>query len=122
MNVKTEITCITCPLGCRIRIETENGEHVFHGSKCQRGKEFAQAEITFPVRSLTTTVRTIFPDMPVLPVRTNGEIPKGKITEIIRELANVTITEKIGIGETIVADVLGTGCDIVATRDMGNVK
>jgi len=113
-----QITCITCPIGCRITINTMNGEYSLSGNKCARGLEFAKTEITSPTRSLTTTVRTAFPQMPVLPVRTNGEVPKGKMTEIIRELSKVVITEKIGIGETVAANILGTGCDIIATSNM----
>jgi CxxC motif-containing protein len=56
--------------------------------------------------------------MPVLPVRTNGEVPKEKITEIMRELSKIKITERTGIGETVAADILGTGCDIIATSDI----
>jgi len=113
-----QITCITCPIGCRVTIDFTNGEYVFSGNKCARGLEFAKNEMTSPVRSLTTTVRTSFPQMPVLPVRTNGEVPKEKIKEIIRELSKIVITEKIGIGETIAANILGTGCDIIATSNM----
>jgi len=113
-----QITCITCPIGCRITVDFTNGEYVFLGNKCARGLEFAKNEMTSPVRSLTTTVRTSFPQMPVLPVRTNGEVPKEKIREIIRELSKVVITEKIGIGETVAANILGTGCDIIATSNM----
>ena len=113
-----QITCITCPIGCRVTIDVTNGEYSFSGNKCGRGAEFAKTELTSPVRSLTTTVRTAFPQMPVLPVRTNGEVPKEKITDIIRELSKVVITEKIGIGEIVAANILGTGCDIIATSDL----
>jgi len=113
-----QITCITCPIGCRVTIDAVNGEYSFSGNKCARGLEFAKNEMTSPVRSLTTTVRTSFPQMPVLPVRTNGEVPKEKIREIIRELSKFVITEKIGIGETVAANILGTGRDIIATSNM----
>ena len=113
-----QLTCITCPIGCRITVDTSGGKFSFSGNKCKRGAEFAQAELTSPMRSLTTTVRTSFPDTPVLPVRTRGEVPKGKITEIIRELSRVTITERIGIGEIVAANAAGTGCDIIATSDI----
>ena len=113
-----QITCITCPIGCRITIDTVNGEYSFSGNKCARGMEFAKNEMTSPVRSLTTTVRTSSPQMPVLPVRTNGEVPKEKIKDIIHELSKVVITEKIGIGETVAVNILGTNCDIIATSDM----
>ena len=112
-----QLTCITCPIGCRITVDTAGGKYVFSGNQCKRGAEFAETELTSPMRSLTTTVRTAFPGVPVLPVRTNGEVPKGKITEIIRELSRITITKKIGIGETVAANIAGTGCDIIATSD-----
>jgi CxxC motif-containing protein len=93
-------------------------EYVFFGNKCLKGIHFAKTELTSPARSLTTTVRTSFPEMPVLPVSTSGEVPKEKIPEIIRALAKVTVTERIGIGETVVANISGTGCGIIATSNM----
>jgi len=113
-----QITCITCPIGCRISIDVMEDGYVFSGNKCAKGKDFAKTEMTSPVRSLTTTVRTVFPGAPVLPVRTNGEVPKEKIKEIIRELSGIIITGKIEIGEIVAADILGTGCDIIASSDM----
>jgi len=113
-----QITCIICPIGCRVTIDILDGGYVFSGNRCARGEKFAKTEMTAPVRSLTTTVRTVFPHMPVLPVRTSGEVPKEKIAAIIHELSKITITEHIGIGETVVANILGTGCDIIATSDM----
>lgn len=115
-----QMTCIVCPIGCRITVETRDDEYVFSGNRCARGAEFAKAEIIAPKRSLTTTVRTVFSNMPALPVRTNGEIPKEMIPEAIRILGAVRVSEKIGIGETVVKDILGTGCDIIATSDMLN--
>jgi CxxC motif-containing protein len=112
------ITCIICPIGCHIIANVVDGEYVFFGNKCPKGVHFAKTELIVPVRSLTTTVRTAFPETPVLPVRTNGEVPKEKITEIIRELAKVTVTERIGIGETVAVNISGTGCDIIVTSDM----
>jgi len=112
-----QITCIICPIGCRVSVETVDGQFIFSGNRCRKGEGFAREELLSPVRSITTTVRTAFPRIPVLPVRTNGEVPKDKIAEIIRELSNVVITEKIGIGDIVAADILGTGCDVIATSD-----
>ncbi|MCL2762850.1 MAG: DUF1667 domain-containing protein [Treponema sp.] len=114
----TQLTCIVCPIGCRITIESQNDVYTFSGNRCPRGAEFAQVELTAPTRSLTTTVRTIFPEMPVLPVRTAGEVPKALIPAIMRELAKVVVSERIPIGEPVVRDVLGTGCDIITTSGM----
>ena len=113
-----QITCITCPIGCRITVEVTGGGYSFSGNQCKRGAEFAETELVSPKRSLSTTVRTAFSGVPVVPVRTNGEVPKGMITDIVRELSGLVVTEKIGIGETVVANILGTGCDIITTSNM----
>ena len=75
-----ELVCIVCPRGCRINVE--NG--VVSGNGCKRGEAFALSEMTCPMRTVCSTVATTFEDYPVLPVRTNGEIPKDKIQEIGR--------------------------------------
>jgi len=113
-----EITCIVCPNGCRIHAGLQDGQYVFTGNRCARGLEFARTELTAPMRSLTTTVRTVFRELPVLPVRTQGEIPKEMIPAVMRELAKVLISERIGIGDTVAADILRSGVDIIATSDL----
>lgn len=112
-----EITCIICPNGCRIVAQMQDGQFVFTGNRCARGLDFAGTELTAPMRSITTTVRTVFQEMPVLPVRTKGEVPKEMITGIICELAKVLISERIGIGETVAADIMGSGVDVIATSN-----
>ena len=120
INIRSEITCISCPIGCRISVTFVNDEPEFAGNKCKKGAEFAFTEMTSPMRSLTTTVKTIFDNKPVLPVRTNGEIPKEKIDVVIRELSGIIINRKIGIGEIIVKNILGTGCDVIATDEVND--
>jgi CxxC motif-containing protein len=109
-----QLTCIVCPNGCRISAELRDGRYEFSGNKCPRGADFAKTELTAPVRSVTTTVRTTFNYMPALPVKTNGEIPKALIPALIRALCDVTVTREIGFGETVAEDVLSTGVDVVA--------
>jgi len=112
------ITCIVCPVGCRITADFVNEELIISDNKCSKGFDFAKAEAEFPVRSLSTTVRTIFSHAPVLPVKTSGEVPKNKIMEIVSDLSDIIITEKIGIGEIVVANISDTGFDIIATSNL----
>ena len=113
-----QLTCIVCPLGCRIAVEIQNDNFVFSGNSCSRGEEFASKEIKAPMRSLTTTVRTVFPNVPVIPVRTNMDIPKHLIPAVMRQLADVLIREKISIGTVVISNILETGCDIIVTSDV----
>jgi CxxC motif-containing protein len=117
VDVKT-LTCIVCPTGCRITAEMRDGKYVFSGNRCAKGLDFAKAELTAPMRSLSTTVRTTFHEAPVLPVKTKGEVPKEMIPGIIRILARLSVSEKIGIGETVAANILGSGCDVIATSNL----
>jgi CxxC motif-containing protein len=88
------------------------------GNKCRRGIDFAKAEIVNPMRTLTTTVRTVFPAAPVVPVRTSGEIPKGKIGELISFLSGLTLREPLEIGTAASENVLGLGVDVILTSNI----
>ena len=110
-----EMICITCPNGCHLTVEGEGQNIRVSGNSCPRGVEFAIAEMTHPTRSLTTTVRTVSPEMPVLPVRTDGEIPKGLIPEAMEVLNTVVVKEPLHCGDTVVPDLLGTGVAVIAT-------
>jgi CxxC motif-containing protein len=114
------ILCIVCPNGCRLNAEkkTEGEGYAVSGNKCKRGADFAIAEITNPTRTLTTTVRTSFPGVPVLPVRTAGEIPKGKIREAMNCINAITVSRALGIGETVAENILGLGVDVIVTSDI----
>lgn len=113
----TEIVCIVCPNSCRIRCEAQNGELHCSGQKCKRGVEYAIAELTHPMRSLTTSVRTVFPDSPVVSVRTDGEVEKAKLIDIVKTLGQVTVDQRVKIGDIIAENICGTGVNIICTSD-----
>ena len=113
-----EILCIACPNGCRLSVEGDAENLVVSGNQCKRGVDFAKAEIANPTRTLTTTVRSSFPGVPVLPVRTAGEIPKGKIREVMQYINTITVNKPIGIGEAVVENVIGLGVNVIATSNI----
>ena len=112
-----ELYCITCPTGCHLEVEMNGAEITVSGNGCKRGFDFAVTEMTNPTRSLTTTVRTSFPDVPVLPVRTEGEIPKNKLQEAMRALNDVVVSHSLGCGDTVLEDVAGCGIRVIATSN-----
>jgi CxxC motif-containing protein len=63
-------------------------------------------------------VRTSFPGIPVLPVRTDGEIPKGKIRELMGFLNTITVNEALGIGSIVAENALGLGINVIATSNV----
>ena len=79
METKSFI-CINCPLGCPLTVTVENGEvKSVTGNTCKRGELYAVKEVTAPARTVTSTVRVLNGERPVVAVRTKTDIPKGKI-------------------------------------------
>ena len=56
--MEKNIICTVCPRGCHVKV-TLAGKEVTEVADygCKRGKEYAAAEATHPVRILTTTVK-----------------------------------------------------------------
>jgi CxxC motif-containing protein len=80
--MKKNLICVSCPLGCPIEVEIENGEVIsVTGNTCKRGDAYARTEITNPMRSLTTSVKVEGGVHPVVPVKSAGPIPKDKMFE-----------------------------------------
>ncbi len=97
--------------------ETENGITV-SGNTCRRGEAFAKSEMTNPMRTICSTVATVFPDAPVLPVRVSSDIPKDRIFDVMKEINSVTVSERISRGDKVIENVLGLGVDVIATSDI----
>lgn len=113
-----EMTCIVCPNGCALTVEKNGEEITVSGNRCKRGEAFAKAELTRPMRTICSTVKTIFPDVPVLPVRTSSEIPKDKIFAVMEEINKVTVRERIHSKDIIIHNVLNLNADIIATSSL----
>ena len=112
-----QITCIECPMGCTIEVQTENGAVVnVRGNGCPRGKRYAESEVTCPVRVVTSVVRTACGRM--VPVKTSEPVRK---TEIFRVMDIVNATHPrcpLRIGDVLVHGIDGNA-DLIVT---GNVK
>ena len=115
---KRELVCIVCPRGCTLEISEKEGEYSVNGNSCKRGRDFAVSEMTEPKRTICSTVRTVFPDAPVLPVRVSAEIPKDRIFDVMKEINSFILEKHVARGETVIENVLGLGVDIIATSDI----
>ena len=113
-----ELVCIVCPRGCRMQITEENGSLQITGNGCKRGAAFAESEIRDPRRTICTTVRTAFPDVPVLPVRVSKEIPKDRIFDVMAEINRATVRTRLGRGDIVLEHVLGLDADVIATSNI----
>jgi len=113
-----ELICIVCPNGCAMTITGEGKNIKVIGNKCPRGEKFAISEETNPTRTICSTVKTAFAQVPVLPVRVSAEIPKNRIFDVMCEINKVVVTKPIGRGDAIIPNVLGLGVNVIATSNI----
>ena len=114
-----ELTCIRCPIGCHICVEMENGEvKNITGNSCPRGEEYAAAEVTNPVRTVTSLVKIKGGVRPVVSVKTQSDVPKEKMMDVVEALKNVELTAPVSIGDIAAEDIAGTGISVVVTSNV----
>lgn len=118
-NRKKILTCINCPVGCRMEVtlSTDGGFLSVSGNTCPRGAAYAQQECTRPLRTVTAVLPVIGSSVP-LSVKTSAPIPKEKIGELMAALADIRVSAPVALGDIIIPDVLHTGADLVATRSI----
>lgn len=120
MAVETKVmNCIMCPMGCEMTVTLEDGKFSsVTGNTCPRGAKYAQDEVTAPKRMLTYTVKVEGGMLPLLPVVSANVLPKEKVMDCAAYLRGVTVQAPIKTGDVIVANILGLGVDVIASRDM----
>ena len=110
-----ELTCIVCPRGCRLTIDDNLN---VTGNSCPRGAQYAKDEMTNPKRMITSIVRVKNRENMMVSVKTSQSIPKGQIFDVMAEIEKVSVNAPVHIGDIVIKDVLGTGSDIVATKEI----
>jgi len=110
------ITCILCPVGCRLKVKAEGGEiQSIEGNTCKRGVTYAQQECIAPTRMITAVLKVKNRQTPLC-VKTERPIPKGGIFTCMKAIQEVDIAAPIRMGQVILANVNNTGVNIIATR------
>ena len=118
LNVIEKI-CITCPVGCHLKIEwsddTTNGYKIT-GNQCKRGVLYAENEMRQPMRQATTTVRIHGGELERLPVKTSEAISKELVLQLCQLIETMALQAPIFLGETVISNVFNSGVDVVACR------
>jgi CxxC motif-containing protein len=112
-----ELICIVCPKGCHLTVDEENG-YAVSGNRCPRGEEYGKNEVIAPKRTITSTVKVSGGLYPRLPVKTDKPIPKELIFEAMKLLDAVELTAPVKVGDVVIENVLGTGANFIASRNM----
>lgn len=118
MMERRELICIGCPMGCPMTVEIEGTDITVSGNTCPRGEDYAKKEVLSPTRIVTSSVKIEGGTMAMVSVKTEHDIPKGKIMEIMDEIHHTKAKAPIAIGDVVIKNCAGTGVDIVATRNV----
>lgn len=116
-----EMICIVCPVGCHMQItedkESETGYQVT-GAGCKRGPIYGVKELSNPTRLLTSTVKISGGTLPRIPVRTDIEIPKDKIFEVMEIINSIELNAPIKMGQIVAENILGLGVNIISSKSV----
>ena len=111
-----QITCINCPVGCRMTVTVEDGKVTkVVGNTCKRGVAYAEQECVAPQRMVTAVVTVQGRKTPVS-VKTRTPIPKKDIFACMKQLAALTIEAPVHMGDVVCANVCESGVDVIATK------
>ncbi len=113
----TELVCIGCPKGCHLLVDTQN-DYAVQGNDCPIGAEYGRKELQNPTRMVSSTVCIEGAELPRIPVKTDQEIPKGKMREAVALLDGLCLQAPVVCGQMVLANILGTGANFVATRSL----
>ncbi len=100
-----ELTCVECPMGCKITVEEKGGNKEFFGYSCPRGKLYAENEVVDPKRVVTSTVKT--DSGKVIPVKTDRPISKKYTFKVMEEINSIICTLPVNTGDIIKENVYG---------------
>lgn len=119
MVEESELICVTCPKGCTLKVVHEGNQVIeILESGCKRGKEYAICELTDPRRMVASSVKVLKGLHPLVPVYTASAFPKPLIPQLSKTLRKIELTAPVKINQVVLANALGTGIDILASRDM----
>lgn len=113
---KRELTCINCPMGCRLTVTIDGDNITVTGNTCPRGDDYARKEVTDPRRIVTSSVAVKGSETKRISVKTNTDIPKGKIFDVMDVIRRTTVTAPIEIGDVVCENIADTGVQLVATQ------
>jgi len=113
------MTCVLCPVGCELVVgrDSEAGVQV-QGYQCDKGVPFAIEEVLRPRRNLATSLPVRGTVAGLVSVRLSRTVPREMLFPILAEIARLRPEAPIRRGQVLIADVLGTGADVIATRSV----
>lgn len=114
-----KIICDFCENKCILKVIKTDDGIVVTGNACEKGTEVGIENINSNKDILVTLVRVKgSPLYNVLPVKTNKPVDKNLFIEISKALSRVYVSVPIKMGDIICQNILNTGVDIVAGKNI----
>lgn len=113
------LTCLLCPEGCELEVRREGGGASVEGQRCDRGLGFAEEEVLRPLRNIAASVPVRGTRETMVSVRLSRRIPREMIFPVLAEISRLRPEAPVRRGQVLIADVAGTGADVLATRTVG---
>lgn len=117
MSDKKSFTCIRCPRGCRLTAERLDDRVSVSGNLCPRGRVYGEQEFCEPKRMVTSLVKVVGGDKPVLPVKTTEPVIKSVVKAVLDKIMIIRINAPVSAGDVVMKDIV-EGVDLVATSDV----
>lgn len=114
-------TCVICPNGCEIDVETteEQGKILsIAGAGCKQGVAYARQETVCPQRTLSSSIRVINGEEPLVSVRLTASVPRDSLMQVMEVIRAAKVEAPVRSGSCLIADVLGLGSDVIATKSV----
>jgi CxxC motif-containing protein len=111
--------CIICPNSCEIDVEY-SGKLItkITGQTCKKGEEYVRKELIAPERGISSSVPIHGGSLPLVSVRSSKTFPKELLPKVIHEISKARAAAPVKIGDVLIKNVLGTGADIIATKNV----
>jgi len=116
-----ELTCIVCPIGCRMSVERTGATIEVSGNRCKRGAAYAEEEFRDPRRVVTGTCAVSGADVPRLPVRSSESVPVDEIAPFLEAMYELRLSAPVHRGDLLATDLGGTGIDLLATMTLEEI-
>jgi CxxC motif-containing protein len=114
-----KIICTSCPVGCELTVTFDDEKVIeVEGNACKLGIDYAEQEIFDPRRMVASTVKVKNGYHPLVPVYTEKPVPKPKIFDVLAEIRKVEVEAPVKINDIIIENVVGTGINVIASRDL----
>jgi len=110
------MTCLLCPAGCELEVREENGRIEVLGAQCDKGEDFGIEEALHPQRNLATSIPLAGTEADMVSVRLSRRVSRDLVFPILAAIAELRPAAPVRRGQVLIADVLGSGADVIATR------